>query len=138
MKRYSTGIAAEFYVLSMLHRLGFDATLTLGNKKAVDIVVALRRGTAVTIDVKGLAGKTSWPVENIHVAKKRHVYVFVSFLGRIDDPSTVPEIYVIPSMRMRSLISRPPSGRKFVELRRLRRTGTKYRDAWHLLQQAAS
>jgi hypothetical protein len=33
---YNTNLAAEFYVLSILHRLGFDATMTLGNKKAVD------------------------------------------------------------------------------------------------------
>jgi hypothetical protein len=29
----------------MLHRLGADATLTLGNKKSVDIVVVLARRT---------------------------------------------------------------------------------------------
>jgi hypothetical protein len=40
MKGYDTNLAAEFYVLSVLHRLGMSATLTLGNKKAVDIVVA--------------------------------------------------------------------------------------------------
>jgi hypothetical protein len=36
---YNTNLAAEFYVLSVLHRLGFDANLTLGNKKSVDIAV---------------------------------------------------------------------------------------------------
>ena len=39
MSGYNTNLAAEFHVLSMLHRLGADATLTLGNKKGVDIVV---------------------------------------------------------------------------------------------------
>ena len=34
-----TGIASEFYVLSMLLRKGADATLTLGNKKNIDIFV---------------------------------------------------------------------------------------------------
>ena len=55
MTTYNTNLAAEFYVLSMLHRLGFDASLTLGNKKAVDIVVVRDSGNVVTIDVKGLA-----------------------------------------------------------------------------------
>ncbi|MFC1789277.1 hypothetical protein ACFLZE_05135 [Thermodesulfobacteriota bacterium] len=36
-KKYNTNLAAEFHVLSILHRLGYEATLTLGNKKAVDI-----------------------------------------------------------------------------------------------------
>ncbi len=39
MTKYNTNLASEFYVLSMLHRLGADASLTLGNKKAVDIIV---------------------------------------------------------------------------------------------------
>ena len=37
MSKYNTNMASEFYVLSMLHRIGVDAALTLGNKKAVDI-----------------------------------------------------------------------------------------------------
>jgi hypothetical protein len=40
MTKYNTNLAAEFYVLSILHRLGAEAALTLGNKKAVDINVA--------------------------------------------------------------------------------------------------
>lgn len=36
---YNTNLASEFYILSMLHRLGADAMLTLGNKKSVDITV---------------------------------------------------------------------------------------------------
>ena len=39
MTKYNTNLASEFYVLSMVHRLGVDASLTLGNKKAVDIIV---------------------------------------------------------------------------------------------------
>ena len=54
MTKYNTNLASEFYVLSMLHRVGLNATLTLGNRKSVDIVVTLRIGTAITIDVKGV------------------------------------------------------------------------------------
>ena len=44
--------------LSLLHRLGpADAALSLGNKKAVDITVVRAEGGAVTIDVKGVAGR---------------------------------------------------------------------------------
>ena len=38
-KGHNTNLAAEFYVLSILYRLGINAHLTLGNKKFVDIVV---------------------------------------------------------------------------------------------------
>jgi hypothetical protein len=63
--KYNTNLAAEFYVLSMLHRLGAEATLTLGNKKAVDIVIVRESGDAVTIDVKGLAGTIERLVESV-------------------------------------------------------------------------
>lgn len=49
---YNTNLAAEFYVLSVLHRLGADANLTLGNKKSVDIAVVRDAGDALTVDVK--------------------------------------------------------------------------------------
>jgi hypothetical protein len=62
---YNTNLAAEFYVLSMMHRLGAEANLTLGNKKSVDIASVRGAGDVITIDVKGLAGSTAWPVDNL-------------------------------------------------------------------------
>jgi hypothetical protein len=59
---YNTNLAAEFHVLSVLHRLGFHASLTLGNRKAIDIVVETETRT-LTIDVKGMASRTNWPLE---------------------------------------------------------------------------
>lgn len=58
---YDTNLASEFHVISLLHRLGLEANLTLGNKKAVDIVVVRRAGDAITIDVKAVAEKYDWP-----------------------------------------------------------------------------
>lgn len=54
-KGHNTNLAAEFYVLSILYRLGINAHLTLGNKKSVDIVVE-KEDKVITIDVKGLKG----------------------------------------------------------------------------------
>ena len=81
MSGYNTNLASEFYVLSVLHRLGADANLTLGNKKSVDIAVVKDAGKSITVDVKGLAGKTSWPVDNVKQAKRSHYLVFVSYLA---------------------------------------------------------
>ena len=61
---YNTNLAAEFYVLSMLYRKGYNAYLTLGNKKSVDIIIEKEHGQILTVDVKGLAGKTNWPMDN--------------------------------------------------------------------------
>ena len=130
--KYNTNLAAEFWVLSMLHRLGAEATLTLGNKKAVDIVVVREAGDTITIDVKGLAGTTNWPVDNVNTAelKPNHFLAFVTFLDKISDVSSTPEVYVVPLNAVPELIYSAPGGRRVVPLRTLRRTGTEYRDAW--------
>jgi len=97
MTRYNTNLAAEFYVLSMLHRLGADATLTLGNKKGVDIVVVRDTGDAVTIDVKGVAKRDSWPAGNVQSPHpERHFVVLVSFEGQITNPAVAPRCWVVP------------------------------------------
>jgi len=134
MTRYDTNLAAEFYVLSLLHRLGMEATLTLGNKKSVDIVVLRGCGKAVTLDVKGLAGKTSWPVDNVKRKSRDHFLVFLSFLGKIEDLTVPPEVYVVPAARLVSLTySNPRCTRMVVPLWRIRKKGSEFKDAWHLL-----
>jgi hypothetical protein len=107
----------------MLHRLGYSATLTLGNRKAVDIVVVPRKGQPITVDVKGLAGTTGWPVDNLRPGRKQHFIVFVCFLDRIADPGTLPEVYIVPSPKVRGLTYNAPGGRQVVQLSKLRAGG---------------
>jgi len=74
--KYNTNLAAEFHVLLALHRLGADATLTVGNKKSVDIAVVQATGRSLTVDVKGLAGKTSGVVRDslaVHFAELKNI-----------------------------------------------------------------
>jgi hypothetical protein len=135
MTKYNTNLASEFYVLSMLHRLGCDDSLTLGNKKSVDIVLVREAGDVVTIDVKGLAGTTSWPVDNVKKKAENHFLVFVSFLGKIGEHTIAPEVYIVPSKRLDPLIYHSPNGKRHVlQLSRMRKEGTKFRDAWDLVK----
>lgn len=128
---YNTNLAVEFYVLSVLHRLGADARLTLGNKKSVDIAVIKGAGNSVTIDVKGLAGSTSWPVDNIKRAKKGHFIVFVCFNGKIAEPLSIPEIWVVPSAEVRKYTYISPNrSRRVVQRCVLRSRAEKYKIWW--------
>jgi len=132
---YNTNLAAEFHVLSVLHRLGMEATLTLGNKKSVDIVVIRGSGKAVTLDVKGLAGTTSWPVDNVDSQSRDHFLVLVSYLGRMADPTVQPEVYVLPASRLQGLVYRNPGRtRKVLPLSTMRKKGSEFKSAWHLLR----
>jgi len=95
-KGYNTNLASEFYVLSMLYRLGLDANLALGNKKSVDITVVLGPGQAVTIDVKAVAGKMDWLMGSTPDSPKpNHYVVLVSYEGRFSDAQQVPRCWVL-------------------------------------------
>ncbi len=138
-KRQNTNLASEYYVLSMLYRIGANAYLTLGNKKAVDIIID-QKDQLLTIDVKGLKGTTGFPVDNWDKKEKNHFLVFVSFLNKIDDPQIVPETYIVPSLDIdksfreldgKSLVYLTPSGtRKDVMLNKLRKLKDKYLHKW--------
>jgi hypothetical protein len=131
MSSYNTNLAAEFHVLSTLYRLGADANLTLGNKKSVDIAVILDAGDSLTIDVKGLAGTTGWPIDNLKTGTPRHFVVFVCYHGKIGDPMVAPLCWVVPSNDVAKLTYNAPGGRKLMRVSALKATGDKYLNAWH-------
>lgn len=106
---FDTGIASEYLVLSILYRLGFEAYMTMGNKKSVDIWIMREDGADISIDVKSVRSSDSIPVGNVKV-KNNHYVVFVIYnnkfdLGyRIDDNDkmifeepTLPDFYIVPS-----------------------------------------
>lgn len=91
---YSTNLASEFYVLSMLYRLKLAASLTLGNKKGVDIVVACSRGRAFTVEVKAVAGKNDWLVGSLGLeARDHHFVTLVSFEGAFEQLEQQPKVW---------------------------------------------
>ena len=96
-------LAASFYLLSVLHRLGTEASLTL-TQPYVDIIVVQGPGHALTIDVKTLAGTTEWHKDHF-LARKHHFIAFVCYLKPVQDLSAVPEVYVLPSEQLASLMS---------------------------------
>jgi hypothetical protein len=97
-------LAAKFYVVSVLHRLGTDANLTLAQTNGVDITVVLSSGQALTIDVKTLSGTTNWAVERV-AARPHHYVAFVVFQDSIGDPETPPQVHLMPSEALAAFLS---------------------------------
>ncbi len=133
MTKYNTNLASEFFVLSMLHRLGASASLTLGNKKAVDIFIFKNDGRSLTIDVKGVAKKYDWPADNINIhGKNDHFLVLVCFENKIADPLQVPAAWIIPSKAIGRFI-RKYKTRTVISRAEVNKKGREYKDAWELL-----
>ncbi|OGO25727.1 MAG: hypothetical protein A2136_05000 [Chloroflexi bacterium RBG_16_54_11] len=133
MTKYNTNLASEFYVLSMLHRLGADAALTLGNKKAVDIIVANEDGTTTTIDVKGLEKHYDWPFDETKlIQNERHFYILVCFEGKITDPRIAPSVWVIPGNELAQYIHKYKT-RDVITRAYVLAKGQQYLHAWLLI-----
>jgi hypothetical protein len=97
-------LSARFHVLSVLHRLGAEASLTDAYRENVDITVIHAPGRALTIDVKTLIGTTKWRVQPFR-GHKHHYLAFVIYSRKaMDDPSTAPEVVIFPSARLKAFI----------------------------------
>jgi hypothetical protein len=97
-------LAAKFYVLSVLHRLGVEASLTIAQPDNVDIAAVLQSGEAFTIDVKTLAGTSQWPVEKF-TARKHHFLVFVCYQRKWRDLQLMPDLYIWKSEPLKAVIN---------------------------------
>jgi len=130
MSTYNTNLAAEFYVLSMLHRKGAEALLTLGNKKSVDILVTRPNGSHLTLDVKGLAGPYDWPADNIRLpAPRSHFIALLTFEGKITDPLHSPNVWVLRANALAPFIKQYKT-RTVVSRMLVRKKGAKYLNNW--------
>ena len=98
-------LAAKFYVLSLLHRLGVEASLTHTQPPSVDITVVRRPGEAFTIEVKTLMGTSRWPVKKFS-ARKHHFVAFIRYELEYRDPQVMPRVYIWPSERLKAFIAR--------------------------------
>ena len=138
MSGYDTNLAAEFYILSCLHRRGLTANLTLGNKKGVDIVVVREAGDAVTVEVKGIAKKYDWPADNLVTEHpERHFVALVGFEGKIDDPGMpAPRVWIVPFPQIASF-KRVYKTRTNVSRAAVTAGAGKYENAWYLIEGTA-
>src|SRR5258707_591851 len=96
-------LASKFYVLSVLHRLGADASLTFSQSDNVDITVVLESGNALTVDVKTLTGPMEWPVADFR-ARAGHFVTFVWYPAAAD-PNTPPSVYIVASEQLRHFLA---------------------------------
>ena len=96
-------LASKFYVLSILHRLGADATLTFSESDNVDLRVVLESGDVLTAEVKALTGPPEWSVAEFR-ARARH-FVTLVWYSAAAQPTTPPQVYIVASEQLRAFIA---------------------------------
>jgi hypothetical protein len=115
-----------------------EVHLTLGNKKAVDIVVVRAPGHTVTIDVKAVAGKTDWLIGNADSSQReRHFVVLITYDGKFAEPSAPPRAWVLPHSEFLALVrtAKPPSTMRYIYRPDVMNL-TDRAEAWKLLRAA--
>jgi hypothetical protein len=122
-------LAAKFFVLSGLHRLGAEAALALGDREDVDIAVISEAGTAITVDVKTITGNLRWRVETVH-PRPNHYVIFVCFTSEILNPHVSPEVFIVSSQALAAQLLRQQEPEIRVDELAAQLGG---REAWHQL-----
>ena len=134
MKRancYDTGIASEYHVLSLLYRQGYEAYMSSGNRKGIDIRV-IHNDKTISIDVKAVQGYSSLIVNNVK-AKEGHYIIFLIYNNKFADINTMPELYVVPSANIEQIT------KTYGDQKRIcKRDLAPYKDYWNLLFSSGS
>jgi hypothetical protein len=97
-------LAAKFFVVSVLHRMGVEATVSFSQSDNVDITVIQESGRVLTVDIKTLNGPKEWTVAPFR-ARNRHYLVFVWYPPN-GKPSAQPTAYVVASERLHRFLTR--------------------------------
>jgi hypothetical protein len=102
-------LSARFHVLSILHRLGAEASLTNAYRENVDITVVQAPGRALTIEVKTIIGNSKWRAQPFS-SRKHHYVAFVVYARKaMNDPSAAPDVLIFPSAQLKAFVEKQMS-----------------------------
>jgi hypothetical protein len=97
-----TCMAGEFLVVSKLFKRRYQASVTLGNAKAIDVLAYNpATGKNFAVQVKTLRRRNCFPIDRKAI-KADHVYIFV-FLNAFEDTE---EFFIVPGAEILADIDR--------------------------------
>ena len=120
-----TGISSEFFVMAELSRRGYNATITFGNTKAIDLLVE-HKGKTIMVQVKGIQKIKSicWNVSE-STLRKGLIFVFVNLHV---DTMVQPEYFIMTNEEVDEHLKRTKSGRNYIDYNYMKRVDTQ--DRW--------
>lgn len=84
--------------MEILHRLGHQPALTLGNAKTIDILSKAPSGRVYEVSVKAILGGGKWGIGKENYKNSENL-VFMLFLYKsFEDTSTLPEVWIVPAV----------------------------------------
>ena len=87
-----TGMAGEFLTVGKLFKRGYQASVTFGNAKGIDVLVYNSKiEKSFNVQVKTLRRKNCFPIRKENL-KPDHIYIFI-LLHDFNDPE---EFFILP------------------------------------------
>jgi hypothetical protein len=131
LHKTNTGISSEFFVAAELARRGYNVTLTLGNTKAIDLLVE-KEGKLIPLQVKGIQRRASicW---NISLAKIEGHSLFYILVNLNADTLEAPEYFVLTETEVKAHFKATNSGRDYLDYNLAKKLGMQ--DQWQKLGQ---
>ena len=113
LHKNQSGIAGEFLAAGELARRGFNVTLTLGNTKAIDLLIE-KKGKLYPVQVKSIQRRKSicW---NISLSKIESHHLCYILINLNSDTLESPEYYILTEDEVRQHFKPTKSGRDYLE-----------------------
>jgi|SRR6185312_11851037 len=113
LHKTNTGIASEFLVAGELARRGYNVTLTMGNTKAIDLLIE-KDGKLIPIQVKGIQRKRSicWNISLSKIQDHSITYVLVNLNS---DSLEQPEYFILTETEVKEHFKPTKSGRDYLD-----------------------
>ncbi len=96
---HATGMAGEFHAMEILHRLGHQPALTLGNAKTIDILSKAPSGKIYEVSVKAIRGGGKWGIGSENYTTYDKLVFMLFWYKSFNDISTHPETWIIPAVK---------------------------------------
>lgn len=132
-KGHITGLAGEFHVMEQLFRLGHEATLTLGNAKAIDILTRSPAGNLYEVDVKAIRGGGKWGIGNHDYSMYPNLVFVLLHYREFEDLRVLPEAWVVPAIEAEKIKLPWHNQYGLYIYKEHQRLLEQYRDAWQYL-----
>lgn len=113
LHKTNTGIASEFLVAGELARRGHNVTMTLGNTKAIDLLIE-KDGKLIPVQVKGIQRIKSicWNINLSKIKGQSIMYVLVNLNA---DTCDHPEYFVLTEKEVEKHFNPTKSGRDYLD-----------------------
>ena len=133
LHKNNTGIAGEFLVSGELVRRGYNVAMTLGNTKAIDLLVE-KNGKLLSVQVKSMQRKKSicWNISLSKLKGEKIIYVLVNLNADLVDKDH-PEYFILTEEEVQTNFKPTKSGRDYLDYNNAVRLG--FKNAWIKFEQ---